>query len=64
MNIKVGDFVKCVFVPSSKDVAVMTCCHILSVMGDIAAHLNDDTKERIVSKLCSVGGSIHKKSQC
>uniref|UniRef100_A0A3Q3WCI5 Condensin-2 complex subunit D3 n=1 Tax=Mola mola TaxID=94237 RepID=A0A3Q3WCI5_MOLML len=38
---------------SSKDVAVMTCCHILSVMGDIAAHLNDDTKERIVSDLMS-----------
>lgn len=30
--------------------SVTTCCHILSVMGDIAAHLNEDTKERIVSK--------------
>ncbi|XP_072247708.1 condensin-2 complex subunit D3 isoform X2 [Leuresthes tenuis] len=38
---------------SSKDVNVTTCCHILSVMGDIAAHLNEDTKERIVADLTS-----------
>ncbi|XP_073337425.1 condensin-2 complex subunit D3 [Pagrus major] len=36
---------------SSKDVTVTTCCHILSVMGDIAAHLNEDTKDRIVNDL-------------
>ncbi|CAG6018121.1 unnamed protein product [Menidia menidia] len=40
-------------VVSSKDVNVTTCCHILSVMGDIAAHLNEDTKERIVADLMS-----------
>lgn len=38
------------FVLSSKAVSVPTCCHILSVMGDIAAHLNEDTKDRIISK--------------
>ncbi|XP_042290067.1 condensin-2 complex subunit D3 [Thunnus maccoyii] len=38
---------------SSKDVNVTTCCHILCVMGDIAAHLNDDTKNRIVNDLMS-----------
>ncbi|XP_034537815.1 condensin-2 complex subunit D3 isoform X2 [Notolabrus celidotus] len=38
---------------SSKDVPVTTCCHILSVMGDIAAHLNEDTKDRIVGELMS-----------
>ncbi|XP_036980701.1 condensin-2 complex subunit D3 [Acanthopagrus latus] len=36
---------------SSKAVSVPTCCHILSVMGDIAAHLNEDTKDRIVKDL-------------
>uniref|UniRef100_A0A671W326 Non-SMC condensin II complex, subunit D3 n=1 Tax=Sparus aurata TaxID=8175 RepID=A0A671W326_SPAAU len=36
---------------SSKAVSVPTCCHILSVMGDIAAHLNEDTKDRIISKV-------------
>uniref|UniRef100_A0A1A8IYV9 Non-SMC condensin II complex, subunit D3 n=1 Tax=Nothobranchius kuhntae TaxID=321403 RepID=A0A1A8IYV9_NOTKU len=30
---------------------VTTCCLILSVMGDIAAHLNNDTKDRIVADL-------------
>ncbi|XP_031160553.2 condensin-2 complex subunit D3 [Sander lucioperca] len=38
---------------SSKDVNVTTCCHILCVMGDIAAHLNEDTKDRIVNDLMS-----------
>uniref|UniRef100_A0A3B5A2Y2 Non-SMC condensin II complex subunit D3 n=1 Tax=Stegastes partitus TaxID=144197 RepID=A0A3B5A2Y2_9TELE len=38
---------------SSKDVNVTTCCHILCVIGDIAAHLNEDTKERIVTDLMS-----------
>ncbi|XP_044070420.1 condensin-2 complex subunit D3 [Siniperca chuatsi] len=38
---------------SSKDVTVTTCCHILCVMGDIAAHLNEDTKDRIVNDLMS-----------
>lgn len=38
------------FALSTKDMNVTTCCHILSVMGDIAAHLNDDTKDRIVGK--------------
>ncbi|KAM3606346.1 uncharacterized protein V6R79_014771 [Siganus canaliculatus] len=37
----------------SKDVTVTTCCHILSVMGDIAAHLNEDTKNRMVDDLMS-----------
>uniref|UniRef100_A0A671W1A1 Non-SMC condensin II complex, subunit D3 n=1 Tax=Sparus aurata TaxID=8175 RepID=A0A671W1A1_SPAAU len=36
---------------SSKAVSVPTCCHILSVMGDIAAHLNEDTKDRIIKDL-------------
>ncbi|XP_041646222.1 condensin-2 complex subunit D3 isoform X2 [Cheilinus undulatus] len=39
---------------SSRDVPVTTCCHILSVMGDIAAHLNEDTKDRIISDLMSL----------
>ncbi|XP_059215745.1 condensin-2 complex subunit D3 [Centropristis striata] len=38
---------------SSKDVSVSTRCHILSVMGDIAAHLNEFTKDRIVDDLMS-----------
>ncbi|XP_074503106.1 condensin-2 complex subunit D3 [Sebastes fasciatus] len=38
---------------SSKDVSVTTCCHILCVMGDIVAHLNEDTKSRIVDDLMS-----------
>ncbi|XP_060896813.1 condensin-2 complex subunit D3 [Labrus mixtus] len=38
---------------TSKDVPVTTCCHILCVMGDIATHLNEDTKDRIVSDLMS-----------
>ncbi|XP_041803855.1 condensin-2 complex subunit D3 [Chelmon rostratus] len=38
---------------NSKDINVTTCCHILCVMGDIAAHLNKDTKDRIVDDLMS-----------
>uniref|UniRef100_A0A3B4F3T7 Non-SMC condensin II complex subunit D3 n=1 Tax=Pundamilia nyererei TaxID=303518 RepID=A0A3B4F3T7_9CICH len=39
----------------SKDVNATTCCHILCVMGDIAVHLNEDTKERVqaVPNSCS-----------
>uniref|UniRef100_A0A3B4F4U4 Non-SMC condensin II complex subunit D3 n=1 Tax=Pundamilia nyererei TaxID=303518 RepID=A0A3B4F4U4_9CICH len=37
----------------SKDVNATTCCHILCVMGDIAVHLNEDTKERVVADLMS-----------
>ncbi|XP_061546170.1 condensin-2 complex subunit D3 [Phycodurus eques] len=33
---------------SSKDVSVTTCCHIMCVIGEISAHLNEDTKDRIV----------------
>uniref|UniRef100_A0AAQ5ZBT3 Condensin complex subunit 1 C-terminal domain-containing protein n=1 Tax=Amphiprion ocellaris TaxID=80972 RepID=A0AAQ5ZBT3_AMPOC len=40
---------------SSKDVNVTTCCHILCVIGDIATHLNEDTKDRIVGKCVSNG---------
>ncbi|XP_069578567.1 condensin-2 complex subunit D3 [Brachyistius frenatus] len=38
---------------SSKDVNVTTCCNILSVLGDIATHLNEDTRDRIVCDLMS-----------
>ncbi|XP_040906250.1 condensin-2 complex subunit D3 isoform X2 [Toxotes jaculatrix] len=38
---------------SSKDVSVTTCCHILCVIGDVAANLNEDTKDRIVCDLMS-----------
>ncbi|CAJ1066500.1 condensin-2 complex subunit D3 isoform X1 [Xyrichtys novacula] len=38
---------------SSKDLPTTTCCHILCVMGDMAAHLNMDTKDRIVADLMS-----------
>ncbi|TNN32148.1 Condensin-2 complex subunit D3 [Liparis tanakae] len=38
---------------SSKDVTATTCCHILCVMGDIAEHLNGETKDRIVADLMS-----------
>ncbi|XP_030581686.1 condensin-2 complex subunit D3 isoform X2 [Archocentrus centrarchus] len=38
---------------SSKDVNVTTCCHILCVMGDIARHLNEETKDRVVGDLMS-----------
>uniref|UniRef100_A0A3P9HQG6 Non-SMC condensin II complex subunit D3 n=1 Tax=Oryzias latipes TaxID=8090 RepID=A0A3P9HQG6_ORYLA len=38
----------------SRDVDVTTFCHILSVMGDVAGHLNDDTKNRIVEDLMSL----------
>ncbi|XP_014865764.1 PREDICTED: condensin-2 complex subunit D3 isoform X1 [Poecilia mexicana] len=37
----------------SHDVDVTNCCHILSVVGDIAAHLNEDTKARIAADLMS-----------
>uniref|UniRef100_A0A8C2X0W0 Non-SMC condensin II complex, subunit D3 n=1 Tax=Cyclopterus lumpus TaxID=8103 RepID=A0A8C2X0W0_CYCLU len=37
----------------SKDVTGTTCCHILCVMGDIAVHLNEETKDRIVADLMS-----------
>nr|XP_040034892.1 condensin-2 complex subunit D3 [Gasterosteus aculeatus aculeatus] len=37
----------------SKNVTATTCCHILCVMGDIAEHLNKDTKDRIVADLMS-----------
>ncbi|KAM8860215.1 condensin-2 complex subunit D3 isoform 1-T3 [Spinachia spinachia] len=37
----------------SKNVTTTTCCHILCVMGDIAEHLNEDTKDRIVADLMS-----------
>ncbi|KAG7999876.1 Condensin-2 complex subunit D3 [Nibea albiflora] len=36
---------------SSNKVTETTCCHILCVMGDIATHLNKDTKDRIVDDL-------------
>uniref|UniRef100_A0A665T7H5 Non-SMC condensin II complex, subunit D3 n=1 Tax=Echeneis naucrates TaxID=173247 RepID=A0A665T7H5_ECHNA len=38
---------------SSKDVSVTTCCHIMSVIGDIAAHLNEDSKSMIIVDLMS-----------
>ncbi|XP_069370449.1 condensin-2 complex subunit D3 isoform X2 [Paralichthys olivaceus] len=38
---------------SSKDTHVTTCCHILCVIGNIAAYLNEDTKDRIVDDLMS-----------
>ncbi|KAF6727077.1 Condensin-2 complex subunit D3 [Oryzias melastigma] len=38
----------------SRDVDVTTFCHILSVVGDIAVHLNNDTKKRIVVDLMSL----------
>ncbi|KAM7408019.1 hypothetical protein PAMA_001936 [Pampus argenteus] len=38
---------------SSKHVSVTTCCHILCVMGDIAVHLTEDTKARVVDDLMS-----------
>ncbi|XP_061914930.1 condensin-2 complex subunit D3 isoform X2 [Entelurus aequoreus] len=37
---------------SSKDVSARTC-HILCVIGEISAHLNEDAKERIVDDLMS-----------
>ncbi|XP_068424000.1 condensin-2 complex subunit D3 isoform X2 [Clinocottus analis] len=40
-------------VVSSKAVTGTTCCHILCVMGDIAMHLNEDTKDRIIDDLMS-----------
>uniref|UniRef100_A0A7N8Y2B7 Non-SMC condensin II complex, subunit D3 n=1 Tax=Mastacembelus armatus TaxID=205130 RepID=A0A7N8Y2B7_9TELE len=35
-------------------ISVTTCCHILCVMGDIAEHLNKDTKYRIIDDLMSL----------
>ncbi|XP_054885394.1 condensin-2 complex subunit D3 isoform X2 [Poeciliopsis prolifica] len=37
----------------SHDVNVTNCCHVLSVVGDIAAHLNEDTRDRISADLMS-----------
>ncbi|KAM4600057.1 condensin-2 complex subunit D3 [Fundulus diaphanus] len=37
----------------SNSVNAMNCCHILSVIGDISAHLNEDTKDKIVADLMS-----------
>lgn len=39
-----------IFVLRSKEISVTTCCHIMSVMGDIAKHLNEDTRDRVVSE--------------
>ncbi|KAG9351510.1 hypothetical protein JZ751_022761 [Albula glossodonta] len=36
---------------SSSNISVTTSCHILCVIGDIAEHLNDDTKGRIVDDI-------------
>uniref|UniRef100_A0A7N8XVQ2 Non-SMC condensin II complex, subunit D3 n=1 Tax=Mastacembelus armatus TaxID=205130 RepID=A0A7N8XVQ2_9TELE len=36
------------------EISVTTCCHILCVMGDIAEHLNKDTKYRIIDDLMSL----------
>ncbi|XP_063731625.1 condensin-2 complex subunit D3 isoform X2 [Eleginops maclovinus] len=36
---------------SSNDVPVTTSCHILCVVGDIATHLNPDTRDRIIGDL-------------
>jgi len=41
-----------VLIIRSPVVSVTMTCHILSVMGDIASNLNDDTKARIVGKCC------------
>nr|XP_057933189.1 condensin-2 complex subunit D3 isoform X3 [Doryrhamphus excisus] len=38
---------------SSKNMSDRTCCHVLCVIGEISAHLNEDTKERIVDDLMS-----------
>lgn len=38
------------FFLSSKDVSVTTCCHIMCVIGEISAHLNEETKDRIVGE--------------
>ncbi|XP_029922361.1 condensin-2 complex subunit D3 [Myripristis murdjan] len=38
----------------SVDADVTTCCHILCVMGEIAKHLNDYTKSKIVDDLMSL----------
>ncbi|KAK5908137.1 hypothetical protein CgunFtcFv8_016218 [Champsocephalus gunnari] len=37
----------------SNDLPVTTSCHILCVMGDIATHLNTDTRDRIIDDLMS-----------
>lgn len=44
-----------VLIIRSPVVSVTMTCHILSVMGDIASNLNDDTKARIVGKCCGSG---------
>ncbi len=41
------------FINRSPVVSVTMTCHILSVLGDIASNLNDDTKTRIIGK-CGV----------
>uniref|UniRef100_A0A8C5E3Q1 Condensin complex subunit 1 C-terminal domain-containing protein n=1 Tax=Gouania willdenowi TaxID=441366 RepID=A0A8C5E3Q1_GOUWI len=38
---------------SSEEVNVTTCCHILSVLGDSAVHLNEDTKSRLIQDVMS-----------
>uniref|UniRef100_A0A3P8WQ73 Non-SMC condensin II complex, subunit D3 n=1 Tax=Cynoglossus semilaevis TaxID=244447 RepID=A0A3P8WQ73_CYNSE len=38
---------------SSREINVTVCCHILCVIGNIAAHLNEDTKERMIDDLMS-----------
>ncbi|XP_074532674.1 condensin-2 complex subunit D3 isoform X2 [Halichoeres trimaculatus] len=38
---------------NSETVPVATCCHILCVVGNIAAHLNDHTKDMMVGDLMS-----------
>lgn len=44
-----------VLIIRSPVVSVTMTCHILSVMGDIASNINDDTKARIVGKCCVSG---------
>lgn len=51
------------FALSSNDLPVTTSCHILCVMGDIATHLNTDTRDRIIGKFmwCARWGGLLSK---
>uniref|UniRef100_A0AAY4ABB0 Condensin complex subunit 1 C-terminal domain-containing protein n=1 Tax=Denticeps clupeoides TaxID=299321 RepID=A0AAY4ABB0_9TELE len=44
---------------ASKKMDVNTSCHIMSVMGDVASHLNEDTRHRVIGMIHSENLNKH-----
>uniref|UniRef100_A0AAY4AAJ2 Condensin complex subunit 1 C-terminal domain-containing protein n=1 Tax=Denticeps clupeoides TaxID=299321 RepID=A0AAY4AAJ2_9TELE len=45
---------------ASKKMDVNTSCHIMSVMGDVASHLNEDTRHRVIGMIHSIKENLNK----